>query len=225
MSHMRKFDLELSELKESLVSMGSLVEKALAISVEAIQTPIAGVRATAGELEQRIDQLDTQIEERCHVLIALQSPMASDLRFLISTTRITSDLEQAADLAESVAKRADFIARHHPVANPGHLPALCQLTCTMFRQALDALVAGRFDEARGILIEEDRADALTKLCYESIQQSMQREPDSIAEYTHLLRAVSYLEQIADIAVAIAEQAVYIHRGHLVMHPKEHVLEA
>jgi phosphate transport system protein len=225
MNHVRRFDQELADLKQLLVSMGDLVEAALTIGVDAILKPMAGVRATAGELEERIDQLDIQIEERCHSLMVLQSPMASDLRFLISATRITSDLEQAADLAESVAKRADYIARHHAVENPEHLAPLGELTRTMLRQALEALITGRFDEANGILIEEDQADRLTKHCYAAIQHAMQREPEFIAEYTHLLRAASKLEQIADIAVAIAEQAVYIHRGHLVMHPKEDVLEA
>lgn len=220
----RHFDLEMADLKQLLGSMGRLVEKALSFGVDAIQHPMAGVRAEAGALEELIDKLDIQIEERCHVLLVLQSPMASDLRFLISATRVTSDLEQAADLAESVAKRADFIARHQPVRNPEQLSALGQLTLAMLHQALDALIAARFDEARQILGEEDQADRLTKQCYESIQISMQREPDRIAEYTHLLRAVSHLEQIADIAVSIAEQAVYIHRGQLVLHARERVLE-
>jgi phosphate transport system protein len=220
----RHFDLELAELKQSLSSMGRLVERALTLGVDAITTPIAGVRAEASALEERIDQLDVQIEERCHVLLILQSPMASDLRFLISATRVTSELEQAADLAESVAKRADFIARHQPVQNPEELHLLGQLTLIMIHQALEALVPGRFDEARHILLEEDRADHLTKRCYASIQQSMQRTPERIVEYTHLLRAVSHLEQIADIAVSLAEQAVYIHRGQLILHPRERVLE-
>jgi phosphate transport system protein len=224
MNHIRHFDLELADLKQLLGSMGTLVEEALSIGVDAILKPTAGVRAIAGELEERIDQLDTQIEERCHTLITLQSPMASDLRFLISTTRIASDLEQAADLAESVAKRADYIARHHLVQNPAHLAPLCELTRAMLHQALDALISGRFEEAKGILIEEDQADRLTKQCYRAIQHAMQQEPALIAEYTHLLRAASYLEQIADVAVAIAEQAVYIHKGQLVLHPKEKVLE-
>ncbi len=225
MSTIRHFDLELAELKRSLVGMGNLVEEAVAIGVKAICSPVAGARNKAKELEERIDQLDSQIEERCHTLIALQSPMASDLRLLISATRITAELEQVADLAESVAKRADFIARHNPLKNPAELQILGELARTMLRQALEAFVTGRFDEARGILTEEDEADRLTKVCYEAIQNSMQATPTVIAEYTHLLRAVGHLEHIADISVSIAEQAVYIHRGHLVLHPREGNLDA
>jgi phosphate transport system protein len=220
LSTIRHFDMELAELKRSLVGMGNLVEEAVAIAVKAILHPVAGARNKASELEERIDQLDSQIEERAHILIALQSPMASDLRLLISATRITSELEQIADLAESVAKRADYIARHNPVVNPATLQTLGELARKMLRQALEAFVTGRFDEAKSILIEEDEADRLTKQCYEAIQHSMQLQPDIIAEYTHLLRAVGHLEHIADITVSIAEQAVYIHRGHLILHPRE-----
>src|SRR5580700_6775450 len=139
MNHLRRFDVDISELKQLLDRMGVLVEEALKIDVDAILMPIAGVRAKAAVLEERIDLLDTQIEERCHTLIVLQSPMAGDLRFLITATRITSDLEKAGDLAESLSKRADFIARHQPVQSPEHLASLCQLTRTMLHQALEAV--------------------------------------------------------------------------------------
>lgn len=225
MSQIRQFDLELAELKRSIVGMGNLVEQALELGVNAILHPVIGAKARAKEIEERIDGMDTQIEERCHVLIALQSPMAKDLRLLISSTRITSELEQVADLAEGIAKRAEYIASHQPVDNPEPLIPLGELARRMLRQALDAFVTGRFEEANGILLEEDEADRLTKDCYFGIQSAMQAQPERIAEYTHLLRAVMNLEHIADIAVAIAEEAVYIHRGHLVLHPRERTLEA
>ena len=225
MSQIRQFDLELAELKRSLVGMGNLVEQALDLAIAAIQHPVSGVRARAKEIENRVDLLDTQIEERCHELIVLQSPMAKDLRLLISATRITSELEQVADLAEGIAKRAEFIAGHQAVVNPPQLGPLGDLAKRMVSQAMDAFVTGRFEQAGGILLEEDAADRMTKECYASIQVSMQATPEKITEYTHLLRAVGHLEHIADIAVSIAEEAVYIYRGHLVLHPREKTLEA
>jgi phosphate transport system protein len=223
MSVFRHFDLELAELKRSLVEMGNLVEDMLALSVGAILAPNHDARDRAEELEERVDAAESAIEERCHQLIALQSPRARDLRFLISATRIASDLEQVADLAESIARRADYIVRHSQVPNPPELEPLGALARRMVNQALEAFVTGNLGVARHIHDEERQADERTRDCYHAIQAAMQEHPALIKEYTHLLRAVGHLEHTADIAVSIADEAVYIHRGDLVRH--QHDTEA
>ncbi|MBA2482434.1 MAG: phosphate signaling complex protein PhoU [Planctomycetes bacterium] len=225
MTQIRHFDLELAELKRSLVSMGNLVEQTVELCVKTILQPALEVRDEVSSIEERIDELETVIEERCHQIISLQSPMARDLRFLISATRITSDLEQVGDLAESIAKRAHYIAKHQLVRNPTALNTLGALARKMIHEAIEAFVSGDIDIAKSILLEEDDADRRTKDCYKEIQASMESQPDLIKEYTHLLRAVGHLEHIADIAVSIAEEAVYIHRGQLIRHQHQEHLDA
>ncbi len=121
------------------------------------------------------------------------------------------------DLAESVCKRATFIARHQRVHNPPDLAVLGALVVEMARQALDAFVAHDLVSARRVLEEEPRSDDLTKRCYKAIQAAMSEFPSQIQEYTHLLRAVGLLEHAGDIAVSIAEEAVYVHQGRLIRH--------
>jgi phosphate transport system protein len=217
MNQIRHFDLELAELKRSLVGMSNLVEQTLQLAVQAIIEPSIKAKEEVGGIEERIDELDSAIEERCHQIISLQSPMARDLRLLISATRITSDLEQVGDLAESIAKRAYYIASHHRVRNPEALPVLGELAREMVHQSIEAFVGGDIATGRRILEEEEEADRLTKTCYHQIQDEMQKQPEFIKEYTHLLRAVGHLEHVADIAVSIAEESVYIHSGQLVRH--------
>ncbi|MBA3708932.1 MAG: phosphate signaling complex protein PhoU [Planctomycetes bacterium] len=224
MNQIRHFDLDLAELKRSLVSMGNLVEQTVSLCVKTILQPALEVRDEVSVIEERIDTLETTIEERCHQIIALQSPMARDLRFLISATRITSDLEQVGDLAESISKRAHYIAKHQLVRNPPDLETLGLLAQKMIHEAIDAFVTGDIEVAKRILLEEDEADRLTKDCYKDIQTAMQAQPELIKEYTHLLRAVGHLEHIADIAVSIAEEAVYIHKGQLIRHQHEQLGE-
>jgi phosphate transport system protein len=218
MTQLRHFDLELAELKRDLVGMGNLVERSLALGIQCILAPNLDGREAVEGIEERVDALETAIEERCHRIIALQSPMARDLRFLISATRITADIEQVGDLAESIAKRGHYIARHSgTVRNPDQLKPLSELSRAMVHQALDAFVTGDIETAKRILLEEDQADRLTKESYKAIMESMLAQPELIKEYTHLLRAVGHLEHIADIAVSVAEEAVYIHRGQLIRH--------
>jgi len=217
MNQHRHFDLDLAELKRSLVTMGNLVAEMLRLGVDTLLQPRVAAREEARAFEERLDQLDNQIEERCHQLIALQSPLAGDLRFLISAMRITADLEQIGDLAEGLCKRATFIARHQVVRNPSMLPTLGALAADMVRRAMESFITGDLDAARSVLGSEREADAATKLAYEAVQAFMMQESACIREYTHLLRAISHLEHIADIAVSIAEEAVYIHRGTLIRH--------
>ncbi len=211
----RHLELELVELKRSLAGMGDLVVQALTLATEAIQSPRAEVREQARAIEDRLDTLDQTVEDRCQKIIALQAPMASDLRLLIAALRITAELEQMGDLAESVSKRAAYIARHQRIDNPPEVERLCATVATTVRQCLQAI--GDTDRAlvRGVVENEDRSDDLTKACYEGIQARMAAQPALIREYTHLLRAVAHLEHIADLALSIAEESVYIHRGTLI----------
>jgi len=220
MNNFRHFELEIAELKRALVGMGNVVEQSLSASVDAILNPRVEAREEARLLEERLDAMDTAIEERAHRIMALQHPMISDLRLLISALHICSDLEQVGDLCESIAKRATWIAKHTPIENPPDLLELGRLVKDMIHGCLDAFVSSNTEMAKTVITQEDRSDDLTKLCYESIQTSMAKTPDKIREYTHLLRAVAHLEHIGDIAVAIAEESVYVHKGQMIRHHHE-----
>lgn len=220
MSQIRHFDLELAELKRSLVSMGNMVERSLSIAVEAIIRPTVEAREQCRVLEEQLDTLETAIEDRCHQIIALQQPMAGELRLVIAAMRITADLEQVGDLAESVAKRASFIARNKGASIPPQIETLGRLTLGMQRHAMEAFITGNLNLARGVITDEDHSDVLTKQCYEQLQVLMRDDPDRIREYTHLLRAASQLEHIADVAVSIAEETVYIYKGTNIRHHHE-----
>lgn len=220
MNNFRHFELEIAELKRSLVGMGNLVEQSLSASVDAILNPRIEAREQARLLEERLDAMDTAIEERAHRIMALQQPMISDLRLLISALHICSDLEQVGDLCESIAKRATWIAKHSPVENPADLPELGRLVKDMIHGCLEAFVSSNTEMAKTVITQEDRSDDLTKMCYEAIQASMAKTPEKIREYTHLLRAVAHLEHIGDIAVAIAEESVYVHKGQVIRHHHE-----
>lgn len=223
MNQIRHFELELAELKRSLVTMGNLVEQALEIAVRAIVRPNAEAREQARAIEQQLDQMDNQIEERCHQILALQHPVARDLRLLISSMRITSDLEQVGDLAESIAKRARWIANHHAVTNPPQLEVLGRHVIAMINQAMDAFVTGNLLLARNVLRDEREADRMTKQCFLAIQEGIAAQPTLVGEYTHMLRAVGHLEHVGDIAVSIADEAVYIHSGATIRHQHGEVL--
>jgi phosphate transport system protein len=217
MTQLRQFELELADLKRSLVAMGDMVDHALLLAVNGIQNPTADIRERARTLEDGIDAMETVIEDRCHTIIALQNPMVRDLRFIISAMSIASDLEQLGDRAESISKRAHYIACHGRIDNPPELARLGQLTHTMLRQAMDAFVTGNGEVTRQVIDEEPETDKLTKACYAFLQERMASDTTRIKEYTHMLRAVSSLEQVGDLAMAIAEETVFMHQAQMIRH--------
>ena len=217
---MRHFEIELAELRGELVAMGGLVEQAIRQAVAALTHPVAAAREQAKALDDQLDAKHSELENRLHTLLALQMPKATDLRLVVSSLRIISVFEQMGDLAEGVSKRAAWIARHQLIGNPQALRELCDLVVAMIRDGIEAYTTGAIDTARRILQEEDRSDILTKQCFREIQQSMADRPDVIREFTHLLRAVANLEYIGDLAVQIAEEAVFIHAGRMVRHHHE-----
>jgi phosphate transport system protein len=213
----RHVDQELDDLKQALMTMGSLVEQAVGHAARSILSPSVGSREAARDGERRLDDLETSIEDRCQTIIALQAPMAGDLRLVVAAMRIAADLEQAGDHAESIAKRATWIAKHHLITIPAPLPALCDLVRTMMAQAVGSFLQDAARSAPILIREEERSDDLTKESYEAIQAVMVADTAHVAEYTHLLRAVTHLENIADLAVAIAEEGVYIASGRSIRH--------
>jgi phosphate transport system protein len=217
MNLIRHFDLELADLKRSLMTMSNLVERSLIVAIEAILHPNTTARETCSAIEKELDDLENAIEDRCHNIIALQQPMANELRLVIAAMRITSDLEQIGDLSESLAKRGAFIASHSGAVIPEELSPLCALVQKMQRQAMDAFVSGDLSIADMIVTEEKTTDDQTKACYKAIQKLMVDNPERIQEYTHLLRAASLLEHIADVITSIADETVYLYKGVISRH--------
>jgi phosphate transport system protein len=220
MTQLRHFELELADLKRSIVAMGDMVDRALALAVEGVHRPSADLRERARTLEDGVDAMETVIEDRCHTIIALQNPMIRDLRFIISAMSISSQLEQIGDHAESISKRAYFIACHSPVENPPELSELGRLAQQMVRQSMDAFVTGDVAVTKKVIDDEPQTDRHTKACYAFIQDRMAADTSRIKEYTHLLRAVSALEQIGDLAMAIAEETVFMHQAQMIRHNHE-----
>jgi phosphate transport system protein len=119
-----------------------------------------------------------------------------------------------------VSKRAYFIACHNPVANPPALSDLGKLAQQMLRQSMDAFVTGNAEVTQKVIDDEPQTDLQTKACYAFIQERMAENAATIKEYTHLLRAVSSLEQIGDLAMAIAEETVFMHQAQMIRHHHE-----
>lgn len=213
----RNFDRQLSALDGRLAEMAMLVDQALDLAIAGLLAPYQEVRERAREIERRVDALDSAVEEASQALLALQAPVAADLRRLIAAMRIAVVLENIGDEAERLAKRARYLARHSVPAFPPELAALGAAVLAAFRQAVPVMRSGDTGAARAVIALEAETDRLTKACYQALGAAMKTDLDRLGEYSQLLRAVGRLEQAADLSLELVEEAVFLHHGVSIRH--------
>jgi phosphate transport system protein len=208
----RHFESELQAIKERLLAMGSLAESMIHTSVRAlVERDEALVQKVLAD-EEEMDLLCIEIDDRCFTRLALQQPMASDLRFLVAGIKINSDLERIADQAVSIALRA-----HHLITQPElkpliDIPRMAHLAEEMVRKGLDAFVRRDVDLARSVIESDDEVDSLRDQVFRELLTYMMADNATIPRALALILISRNLERIADHATNIAEDVIYIVRG-------------
>jgi phosphate transport system protein len=216
----RHFVEELEQLKTKLLEMSSLVEAAIQRSISAV---IHKDRSAADEVfrnEARINEIEIEIDEFAINLLALQQPMAADLRLIVAALKINTDLERMGDLSVSIAQRAKSLMEE-PVIKPMiDIPHIAGLVQSMVRKALDAFVNRDADLARSVLASDDAVDSLRTACYHELVSFMEKDPQNIKQALDLLAITRNLERIADHSTNVAEDVLFLVKGVDVRHHAE-----
>jgi phosphate transport system protein len=213
----RHFERDLEELKERLLWMGGLTERAVRQAVHAV---LEGDEALAGrvlEEENAINELQIEIDERVMQLLALQQPMAADLRFILGVSRINGDLERIGDQAVNIAQSASRILRHPQVKPYVDLPRMSVLAEEMVRDSLDAVVKKDVELAKSVLARDDEVDHLRDQIFLELLTYMMESSSVIFPSFELILVAKNLERIGDHATNIAEDAIYMVVGRDVRH--------
>jgi phosphate transport system protein len=217
---MRHFVEELEQLKTKLLEMSSLVEAAIQRSISAV---IHKDRDAADEVfrnEARINEIEIEVDEFATNLLALQQPMAADLRLIVAALKINTDLERMGDLSVNIAQRARSLMEE-PVIKPMiDIPHIAGLVQSMVRKALDAFVNRDADMARSVLASDDAVDSLRTACYHELVSFMEKDPQNIKQALDLLAVTRNLERIADHSTNIAEDVLFLVKGVDVRHHAE-----
>jgi phosphate transport system protein len=208
------FDRHLHELQDDLLVMGSMVEKALERSMEALKSRNLEMAHQVIEDDVKINQKRFDIEEKCVELIATQQPMASDLRVIIAVLNIIVDLERIADHAEGNAKIAVMIGNEPPLKPLIDLPRMNQKTLDMLRQSLDAFCNRDAEAARSICGEDDEVDNLYDQVFRELLTFMAEDGRTITRATRLIWVAHNLERSADRVTNICERVVYLVTGKM-----------
>ena len=207
-----EFGRDLRFLQEELLAVGSMVEKAIANSVDALKTRDLDLSRQVVQDDAVIDARRYDIEERCVNLIARQQPMATDLRTIIAILQIVGELERMGDYASGIAKISLAMGNEPPIKPLIDIPRMADKASQMLRRSLDSLVGRDIVAAEGVRANDDEVDALYDQIYRELLTFMLEDPRTITRATYLLWVAHDLERIADRATNIAKRVIYLVTG-------------
>ena len=221
----KSYEAELRALRDRLLEMGGLVEKAIASSVRAMveRDPVLAEQVKTRDRE--INRMEVEIDGACRRILALRQPAASDLRFITTALKIVVDLERGGDLAVNVAERALDLQQAPPLGPMHDLARIADLAEAQLKKALDAFVTGDVAKAEEVMGADDLVDALYLKIFNDMVLVMMEDPKNIRRATSVMFASKHLERFADHAVNVAEMAIFMVRGKDVRHPKSRAAEA
>jgi len=214
------FETELQALKNRLLNMGALVEERVHGAVQALmERSLEGSEAIARG-DEEVNALQIEIDDRCLKLLALQQPMASDLRLITSAMKINADLERIGDQAVNIAENAIKMLSAPPLKPLIDVPRMADIAERMTRDSLDAFVRRDPALAREVLARDDEVDGLKDTIFRVLLTYMMADPGTIERALALILISRNLERIADHATNIAEDVIFLVEARDVRHHHE-----
>jgi phosphate transport system protein len=214
---MRPFVLELGELENKILEMGGLVETSIHNSIRSLVDRDDALMVNIWEAEERINELDIEIDEFATRLLALHQPVARDLRFLTATIKINSDLERMGDLAVNIAQRSISLLGRSQLKPLVDVPHMSKTVESMVRKALDAFVQRDEALARSVLLADDEVDDLKNSVYQELLDMLENGQAPAGTAFDLIFIAHNLERVADHATNIAEDVLFLIKGVDVRH--------
>jgi phosphate transport system protein len=217
----RHFHEELAQLKRLLLDMSSRAEELVGAAVEALRERDAAKADVVIANDRIIDALEVEIDEACINLLALQQPLARDLRLITMTMKISNDLERVGDHAVNIAEAVRHLNAHPPFAPVPESEEMARLASEMLSDALDDFVRGDAAAAREVCARDDRVDALHESMFRILLTHMMEDPRRIGAAMSVFLVSGNLERIADLATNIAEDVVFLVEGRTIKHRAEY----
>ncbi|HLN63285.1 MAG TPA: phosphate signaling complex protein PhoU [Symbiobacteriaceae bacterium] len=208
------FHEELEQLQRDLLKMGTLVSKAIEDAVASLAKVDVVLARQVIDGDDTVDQMMINIEKRCLELMALQQPLAKDLRTIGTALKIVTDLERMADHAVDIAKVTVRLEGETLIKELIDIPAMAHRVQAMIREALEAYVNRDVEHATRMIAMDDVIDRTYNEVFEELMGIMQAEPSKTKQATYLLLVALYLERVGDHATNLGEWTIYMVTGEL-----------
>ena len=216
----RIVDPLLEELRQTALRMGSLAEAILAKALRAVWERDAGLAAEVYDDDLEIDRIDVTLDEEVTRALALQAPVAADLRRILAIRTMATDLERVGDLSRNIAKSAARLAERPPVVLPPLLDELAEQTTRVLRNALDAFTETNSAEAQRVIDADDEIDATEDRLIQAVIAEVSSHPEKTNQQVDFILIAKNLERVGDHATNIAEEVIFLAEARIVRHQEK-----
>ena len=213
----RAFDSVLEGLRGNLLRMGGRAEAILDKALHALWERDARLAQEVADDDIEIDRLEVAIDEAVLKALALQAPVAEDLREVLAVKMVAVDLERVGDLARNIAKSAARSAANPPIPFPAALTSLARSSQRVLRRSLDAFSRTDAELARSVLGEDDAIDRAQDEVVQTMLRALERQPGAASQEVDLIMVAKHLERVGDHATNIAEDVVLVAEARNIKH--------
>ena len=212
-----RFHQSLDDLKEKLLVMAGMAEQSIQRAIEAYRVRDLSICDLVDRSELAINRYEREIDQTALDLLAMEQPMAIDLRFILAVIKINADVERVGDSATTISDRVREL-QAFPVAElPVDIPRMAELAAAMVRKALQAFIEADDEMARSVLTMDDSVDDINDAAFFSLLTVMKEQPHLTPQALNALIIARSLERVADHATNIAEDVIFWVRGADVRH--------
>jgi len=212
------FDRDLEKIQAQIMKMGGLVEDAIRLAANSLETRDEALAAQVRAADWIIDTLEADINENAARVIALRAPTAVDLRMILSVMKISGNLERIGDYAKNMAKRTGVLSQMPPVNDStGAIRRMARLAEEMLKDALDAYIQRDVALAAEIIARDEELDQMYNALFREFLTFMMEDPRNITACMHLHFIAKNVERMGDHCTSMAEQVIYLVNGR---HPDE-----
>ena len=216
----RHFEDQMQELKARLVHMGARAESMIERAVKSLLERDAGRHPEVFKNEEQVNELHIEVDERVINLLALQHPVAADLRLVVMCSKIAGELERIGDQAVNICQNTQELLRYPPLRPLIDIPHMAEIARRMLRESLDAFVRQDAVLAAKVLNDDDEVDAYKNQIFRELLTYMMSDPGTIPRALALILISRNLERVGDHATNIAEEVIYLAQGRDVRHHHE-----
>jgi phosphate transport system protein len=214
-----RFQQSLDELKEQLLVMAGLAEQAIQRAIEAYRVRDLSICDLVDRSEIAINRMERDIDQAALDLLAMEQPMAIDLRFILSVIKINADLERVGDSAKAISDRVRSMEQMAQADLPVDIPRMASLAAEMVRKSLQSFIEADPELARAVLTMDDAVDAMNRAAYKSLTAVMAEQSHLAPQSLNALMIARALERVADHATNISEDVIFWVQGADVRHHK------
>jgi phosphate transport system protein len=214
-----RFQQSLDELKEQLLVMAGLAEQSIQRAIEAYRVRDLSICDLVNRSEMAINRMEREIDQAALDLLAMEQPMAIDLRFILGVIKINADLERVGDSAKAISDRVRSMEQMAQAELPVDIPRMAALAAEMVRKSLQSFIEADAELALTVLTMDDAVDTMNRAAYKSLTAVMEEQSHLAPQALNALMIARALERVADHATNIAEDVIFWVQGEDVRHHK------